>query len=288
MANAGEDLPTSPVLLRRRLANELRRLREARGLTLGQTATEFCCSASKLSRLETCQVTATVSDVNLLLNIYNVNGRKRKALLTMARQARKKENTWHEYRDAPDVYKLISLERTAELIRIYHSSLMPGLLQVEKYARSTIRAVLPHLDDGETERQVRLRVGRQALLLREGPPRLHVILDEATLRRLEGTPHVLQEQVQHLIEVTEVAKVTLQLIPFTVGLYGGLEGPFRIFTFPDPEDVDLVHLEHPSGEIYLQNPDQVAKYRCLFDQLRLIALSPDDSLKFLHRVERSD
>ena len=287
MTTMDEEQGTSPILLRRRLANELRRLREASGLTLGQAAAELCCSPSKLSRLETCQVGAAVSDVNLLLNIYNVNAHKRNALLTMARQARRKENMWREYRNAPDVYKLISLERTAELIRIYHSALIPGLLQVEKYARSTISVVLPQLSDEEIERHVRLRVERQRLLSVDSPPTLHVILDEATLRRLEGTPHTLHEQVRHLIEATEMANVTLQFIPFAVGLYGGLEGPFRIFTFRDAEDVDLVHLEHPSGEIYLQNPDQVAKYCSLFDQLRLLALSPADSVRFLHGVQRS-
>jgi transcriptional regulator with XRE-family HTH domain len=285
MAITDDEDGTSSILLRRRLANELRRLREAAGLTLEEVATQLGCSAAKLSRIETWEVAATIPDVEAMLARYGVDDEKRGELLTMTRQARRRGPRRRDFRDLPDVFTLRQFENEAEQIRMYHAVAIPGLFQVEGYARSMISVVLPQLDDEETERHVGLRMERQELLHTEQPPNLHVILDEAAIRRLEGTPHVLGEQVQRLVEVAELANVTVQIIPFAVGLYGGLAESFRIFTFPASEDVDLVHLEGLSVETYLHRPGHIAKYSALFDQLRRIALTPEKSTTFLREIE---
>jgi hypothetical protein len=147
-----------------------------------------------------------------------------------------------------------------------------------------LRLALPDLSDGEIEQQVRLRIRRQDLLRGKDPPDFQVILDEAALRRLQGPPYVFHEQLQRLIEATSMENVTIQIIPFTMGLHGGIAGAFRILTFPRSEDLDLVHLEQSSGDIYLRSPDRVAKYRAMFERLRLLALTPEESADFLREI----
>jgi transcriptional regulator with XRE-family HTH domain len=276
-----------PFLLRRRLADKLHRLRDKNGLTLDQVAGELEFSASKLSRIETCQVTAAMSDVRAMLDLYEVGAEEREELLEMARRARRREDTWRDYKRAPNVLKLMRLEEGASTIYVYHSVAIPGLFQVEDYARGMLRVVLPDLSDDEIEHQVRLRMERQSLLHRVNPPGIRVVLDEAAIRRLEGPPHVLGEQVRHLIEVMRMENVQIQLIRFTKGLHGGIAGAFRILTFPDPEDPDQVHLEQSSGDIYLRSPHQVAPYRTMFERLSTLALTSEESADFLREIERA-
>jgi transcriptional regulator with XRE-family HTH domain len=276
-----------PFLLRRRLADKLHRLREEKGLTLDQVARELEFSASKLSRIETCQVTAAMSDVRAMLDLYKVGAVEREELLEMARQARRREDTWRDYKRAPNVLKLMRLEEAASTIYVYHSVAIPGLFQVEDYARGMLRVVLPDLSHDEIEHQVRLRMQRQSLLYRMNPPRIRVVLDEAAIRRLEGQPHVLGEQLRRLIQVMRMENVQIQLIPFARGLHGGIAGAFRILTFPHPEDLDQVHLEQSSGNIYLRSPHQVAPYHAMFERLSTLALTSEESADFLRGIERA-
>jgi transcriptional regulator with XRE-family HTH domain len=277
---------TSPILVRRRLASGLRRLRKAAGLNIGEAAEELCCSTAKVSRLETGQVAATVGDVSLLLDLYEVRGEERERLLRMARQARQREDWWREYRDDPNLRAYISLEQAAISMRIYQLTSIPALLQVEEYARLVISANLPNLSREQVERQVRLRMSRREILRRADPPSIEIVLDEATLRRLEGHRGLQQEQVRRLLEVGAMPNVTVQIIPFRLGPHGGMAGPFRIFRFPGSAYPEVVFLEHPPGDTYLDNPAQVAQYCALFERLRSIALDPADSATFLDGILR--
>jgi transcriptional regulator with XRE-family HTH domain len=287
MVTTDEGQARSPTLLRRRLANKLRRLREAAGRTIDEVAVQLCCSTSKLSRLETGRVAAAVPDVSALLDIYEVDGEERETLIRLARQARRREAWWKEYRDVPDLRAYISLERAAASMQIYQSMCVPGLFQVEEYARLIINANLHDSSPEQVERHVRLRMCRKEILQADDPPTLWVILDEAALRRLDGHRQLQRQQVRRLIEAAGMSNVTLQLIPFNVGPHGGMAGPFRIFRFPGSACPEVVHLEHPPGDTYVDNPGQVAKYCALFERLRAIALTPEDSATFLDELERS-
>jgi transcriptional regulator with XRE-family HTH domain len=278
--NAAEE--TSPILLRLRLAKELRRHRVAAAMTLGQVADALECSASKLSRIEQGKVGVSRADVEAMSRVYGVSAEEREALLALTRRTRRRRDLT---KGAPDVQTLRSTEALAQRIRMYNPVAIPGLFQVEEYVRSMISVVLPNLDADERRRQVVLRLERQDLLRAEDRPTLHVILDEAALRRIEGTPDVLGKQLHRLMETSELEKVTLQIIPFSVGLYGGLTGAFRIFTFPDPEDDEFVHIEGLSDESYLRRPDHVAKYSALFQELCRVALTPQESAAFLRAIE---
>lgn len=268
-------------LRRRRLGSELRRLREAVGLTIDQVAAHLDCSTSKISRIETGNVSATLRDIRDILEIYGVSGQQQEVLLKLAREARQKDPWWPAYGDLPLVRTLISLERAAASIRTYQALVVPGLLQVEGYARTILSIMLPHLRPEEIERHVELRMARQLLLTGDDPLALWVVLDEAVLRRLVSRRDIMQKQLRRLSEAADMPNVTFQILPFTAGEHVGMNGAFTILSFPDPSDPDVVYLEHTGGDLYLDRPDQVERQKLLFEHLRAVALTPVDSAAFL-------
>jgi transcriptional regulator with XRE-family HTH domain len=278
---------SSPPLLRRRLGTELRRLREAAALTTDKVAAVLYCSSSKISRVETGRVTATPRDVRDMLELYGVGGKQREDLLQLAHEARRKDAWWHSYRDVPDVRTFMSLEKSAQVIRVYASAVIPGLLQIEEYARRITRVILPGLGCQEVARHVELRLARQMILDGDDAPALRVVLDEAALQRLAGMSKFAREQLRRLIEVDAMPNVTLQVLPFGAGAHGGMIGPFTILSFPDQADPDVVHIESPTAsDVYLDSADEVQRFGVLFEHLQATALAPDASVAFLVALEK--
>jgi transcriptional regulator with XRE-family HTH domain len=266
-----------PTVRRRRLGAELRRLREEAGLTIERVAKSLECSDSKISRIENGQVGATPRDVRDMLELYEVGAQQRDALVEIAREARQK-GWWHAYRDVPVVPASIGLEDTATAMRMYAALLVPGLLQTRDYASAVLRALQPGLDAAEFERWVGLRIRRQSLLDRGDAPTLWAILDEAALRRPVGGPEVMAGQLRRLASAAEQPNVTLQVLPFAAGEHAGMDGGFTIFGFSRSADSDVVHLDNTTGDLYLENPEEIKRYNEVFEQLRSAALGADDSL----------
>jgi transcriptional regulator with XRE-family HTH domain len=273
----------SPTVRRRRLAIELRRLREEAGLTIERVADALECSDSKISRIETAQVAASPRDVRDMLDLYGMSGERRDELVQVAREARQK-GWWHAYRDVEFVGSYIGLEAAASSIRIYEALLIPGLLQTRQYAGAILRALRPDLPPEQLERRVELRVARQAILVQDEPPAFWGILDEAVVRRTIGGRQLMREQLQRLVETAEAPNVTLQILPFAAGEHAGLDGTFTILSFPEPADPDVVHVEHITSELYLERADELYRYALAFDHLRATALKPSDSIGFLKKI----
>lgn len=274
----------SPTVRRRRLASELRGLREAAGLTIEQVADRMEVSSSKISRLETARVSAPPRDVRDLLEIYGVTGEQRETLLTIAREAR--QRTWlDEYSDLPFA-AAADMEGAASSIRIYSALVVPGLLQTVDYARAVLGAIRIDLEEDEIERRVELRKSRQSLLAREGSRTLWVVLDEAVLRRVVGGPEVMRAQLQRLMEVTALPRLTLQVLPFAAGAHAGLDGEFDLYSFAEAADQDVVFIENTISDLYLENADAIRRYNLLFDHLRAKALDPAHSAEFFARVAK--
>ena len=273
-----------PTVRRRRLGAELRRLREEAGLTIERVAKSMECSDSKISRIENGQVGASPRDVRDMLELYDVPAQQRDALIEIAREARQK-GWWHAYRDLSVVVPAsIGLEDTATTMRMYAALLVPGLLQTRDYASAVLRALQPGLDAEEFERWVDLRIRRQSLLDRADAPTLWAILDEAALRRPVGGPRVMAEQVRRLAEAAERPNVTLQVLPFGAGEHAGMDGGFTIFGFSRSADSDVVHLDNTTGDLYLENPEEIRRYNEVFEQLRAAALGVEKSLALAEEI----
>jgi transcriptional regulator with XRE-family HTH domain len=283
---ADSNRPSSPMLCRRRLALELRQLREEAGLTLEQVAERLFCSMSKISRIETARVTATVRDVRDLLDLYAVEGQQHEDLLRLARLARQKGPWWHAFKGVHDARTFFELEGFAVSISIYECLLIPGLLQTRAYVALILASAFPDLSPQEVERLVELRLLRQSTLTGDDAPSLEVVIDEAALHRLVGGPQVMGRQLHHLVEAAEMPNVTFQVLPFIAGEHGGMAGPFTILRFPEDADRGLGYLEPRSGELYLDRPDHVDAYERLFRSLQARAMTPDASISFTAELAR--
>jgi transcriptional regulator with XRE-family HTH domain len=265
----------------RRLARMLRTHRERVGLTLDEVATQLDLSPSTLSRIETAQVRVRTSDLRQLLDIYKVTGAQRERLLQLARERPKL--WWNQYKD-PAV-ALPSVEWGAAAILQYSLQVVPGLLQTEAYAREVLTAI-PSDAAVDVERRVEFRMKRQALLTEAQAPRLWVVLDEAVLHRPVGGQQVMDEQLQRLIDAASLPKVTIQVLPFSVGVHAGMDGEFTILSYDDPADPDVVYLETMADQHFEESPAVTRRYNAIFDELRAAALNSAESIRTLANVQR--
>jgi transcriptional regulator with XRE-family HTH domain len=278
-------MPTrsAPTVKRRRLAAELRRHREAAGLTLDEVAERLEWSNAKISRIENARVSVLPRDVKFLLGVYGVDGEAREVLLTLAREARQK-GWWHSYGDAiPAWFEVyIGLEAEAVSIHGYESELVPGLLQTEDYARAAFHGF--PVEDEEADKRVALRMARQERLTADDAPQLWVVLNESVIRRVVGGPATMRAQLDRLVEASRLPNVTLQVLPFAVGAHPAMEGAFVILGFPEPADPDVVYLDGQTGGLYLEKRHEIERHTLAFDHLRAAALHPDDSRALIARV----
>jgi len=280
MANA-----QSPTVRRRRLALELRRLREAARLTCEEVAERLECSASKISRVETGRVSVSPRDVRDMLEIYGLPEDQRESLVQLARDSRQK-GWWHAYSDTiqPQFATYLGLESAASEIRIYEVSLIPGLLQTQEYARSVISAGMVNSSHEDIGRRVELLMARQPALTRADPPKLWAVLDEAALRRRVGGAGLMRLQLDYLLTVASLPNVAVQVIPFGGGAHPAMGRPFVVLVFPERADPDVVYLEDLTSALYLEDVDVVDRYNVFFNHLRATALSFDDSSALITSV----
>jgi transcriptional regulator with XRE-family HTH domain len=274
----------TPTGRRRRLGAELRRLREDAGLTIDRVAEALECSQSKVSRIETGQVSATPRDVRDMLELYRVSEAQREAMVQIAREARQR-GWWQKFVDVPDgVPAYVGLEAAATSIDVYMSLIVPALLQTPDYARAVIGAVRPDLPAKELDRRVELRVNRrQTLLDQERPPALRVLLDDTVLWRPVGGPAVMAAQRRRLLEDAARPAVTLQVLPLEAGAHAGMDGPFTIFGFPAAAERDVVALDSAADALYLESPEDLRRYRRVFELLLPAALTPAASAALIAR-----
>lgn len=285
----------SPIVRRRRLGNELRRLREAAGLTGDQVIARVgWASASKLSRLENARSRPDLADILDLLEVYGVQDAAREELIALARDA---GNTRGWRRDYPVMTerqrRYAELESGCVDIREYSPAIVPGLLQTPGYARVRILSSRP-LSDPQGGRNLEAEVGarraRQAILTRDAdPPQYEAVLDEAALTGRGGPPEVMREQLEHLCRLSELPTVTLRVLPHdaTIGDWYLPHTGFSIYRFADPADPETVAIEALTGDLLLDDKAEIARYAVVFDWLRAAALAPEKSLQWLTNAARS-
>jgi transcriptional regulator with XRE-family HTH domain len=273
----------SPTVRRRRLALELRRLREAAKLTCEEVAEQLECSASKISRVETGRVSVSPRDVRDMLEIYGVPEPQRDALVQLARESRQK-GWWHAYADSlqPHVLTYLGMETAASEIRIYEVNLIPGLLQTEEYARAVINAGVVTSPRFDVERQVAVKMERQRLAMTS--PQVWAVLDEAALRRQVGGPEVMRVQLEYLRELSGLRNVRLQIIPFGGGAHPAMGRPFIILAFSEEADPDVVYLKNLTGALWVENVEEVDRYNLFFNHLQATALSFENSAALMTAV----
>jgi len=213
-----------------------------------------------------------------MLELYGVSDEQRRRLLEKTLEAQQKD-WWQAYSDTL-VVPLVGLEAEAASIRTYEPLLVPGLFQIEDYARAVIRALRPDLDPDRMERWVELRMARQTHFKKD-PPQVNAVVDEAVLRRPVGGRNAMGQQLHHLLDVCALPTVRLQVLPYEAGEHAGMTGGFTIFSFHESVIPDTVYLERTKDDLYVESLQEVQPYSQAFDSLRAAALSRDASIEFL-------
>jgi transcriptional regulator with XRE-family HTH domain len=271
----------NPTIQRRRLGNALKRAREAAGKTQDEAAERIDAAASKVSRLELGQSGIKLTDLNLLLDFYGIDGEEAESLRDLARAGRQR-GRWSGYRNViPDWFRqYVDLEADASEIRWYQPEVVPGILQIEPY----IRAMAPAPSGEEVDRQVAVRLERQSILDQPDAPELGFILSESALRRSTGSAATMREQLTHLAAVAERPNIDLQVLPFDVQTYATASYGFIILRFGTDTTSDVIYVEDYTDASYLDRPDAVRAYTRLWSRLQAAALGPVESRRLILRV----
>ncbi|WP_240197770.1 helix-turn-helix domain-containing protein [Nonomuraea lactucae] len=265
---------------------QLRRLREARGITREDAGYAIRSSHSKISRLELGRTSFKLRDVADLLTLYGVaEEAERQAVLMLARQANA-PGWWHDYRDVvPDWFEAyLGLEQDAVLIRTYEVQYVPGLLQTEDYARAVIERGCECDSAEQIERRVAVRMRRQQILAAPTPRKLWAVLDEGALRRQVGRGATMRAQLEHLLQLAELPHITIQVLPFDSPGYAGGVGPVTVLRFAEVELGDVVYLEQIAGAQYLNREADILPYQHLLNQLGVHARPSTATPAFLRRL----
>ena len=241
-------------------------------------------SESKLSRIETARTGITESDLDRLLTVYEVDREECARLRDLARRGRMRV-WWTPYRSSvPDPYdEYVALEAEAVAMAEWECQVVPGLLQTDEYARAVIEAGVGIADPETAARRLALRMARQAVLTRDPPPRLSIVVDESVLRREVGGRDVLDRQLQQLVDASHRPGVEILVLPFEAGAHAALTESFVIFDFALGARAPVVHCEGLTGGQFRTRSEDVQIYREAYEDLRRRALPVEASRTVIAR-----
>ena len=252
------------VVVRRQLGRRLRELRLRAGKDVMDVTEAGLGSKAKISRIETGKGPVKVADIRALCWLYDADQATTEALAALA-PGTQQEDWWQDYGQAvvPDWFGLYAgLEAAASRLRCFEPEFVHGLLQTQEYARAVIAAD-DQISEDVLARRVRFRMERQATVLAAEPRReLVIVLGEAALRLVVGSPAVMTEQLDHL----RAASVDVRVMPFAAGAYPR-RGSFALLDFEDGEDPSVAYVEGPGAARYFDRPSERAEYEHVFDAI---------------------
>ena len=273
-----------PTAARVRLGAQLRQLRQAAGITRPDAGAAIRSSASKITRLELGRTGIKPRDLADLFDLYGADPAGAASTMALARIGNHR-GWWREYGDAVPGWQAahLGLEQSASMIRGYEPRFVPELLQTPEYARALLTSMNGNLEAGRTERQLAVLQRRQQILHREDPPRIWTVIDEGALRRPVGGPAVMRAQLGHLIDITRLGHVNLQVLPFRAGGHAACGGPVELLRFAGDQLPDVVYLEYFAGAVYPSRPTELA---CYWDILNQLATQADPPIASTLTIEQ--
>lgn len=272
----------SPTVRRRELGALLRALRTQKGLTVEQVAASLLCSPSKVSRMETGHAGATLRDIRDLCALYGVTDEAERDRMRQLAVEGRKPGWWQSY-ELSQFADYVGLETDAVSVKNYQSILIPGLLQTAHYARAVNEVVIPKPDPERLDELTEVRLRRQDRLTRDPPLCFRVVLDEAALHRVIGSPTVMEAQLRQLAEMSCLPNVTLQVIPYSAGAHPAMDSTFNILEFAGSVP-SVVYVEGLVGWIYMKRPQEIARYNRVFERLCDAAWSPEESIELVKKT----
>ncbi|WP_406330835.1 helix-turn-helix domain-containing protein [Streptomyces sp. NBC_00203] len=281
---AGRSAPTAR---RTRLGVELRKLRERAGMTTTQAAALLGTSSGQLSNIEVARFGVSADRVRVMARTYSCTEPALiEALVAMLGERRR--GWWEEYRDIlpPKLLDLAEVEHHGTSLHAAHSMHIPGLLQTVDHAREIYRQAVPEMSPPEIEHRVSFRVKRQAVLYRDDAVAYRAVIHEAALRMKFGGAGVARAQLQHLLKVSELAHVSIRVIPFDAGSYPGSGQSVYYVRGPVPA-LDTAQLDQSHGPVFIDSEAQLAQYWMLLERLEATALDPAASQDLIHDIAQN-
>ncbi len=265
-----------PTVRSRRVGTELRRLREAAGVTTAQAAELLSCSPAKISRIENGIVSVRVVDLRLLLDRYGDQDQEHRAYLERLARESNKRGWWQDYGDTiPPYYAdFIGLETDASYIKTWEPTTVPGILHTPEYARAVMLANPAMISPDKLENFIGIRLERQARLEQGTDVRLDVVIWEAALITTVGSDEVQRGQLGRLLELMDRPNISVQVLPLEAGDKASMSGSFVMFSFGRERSVSTVFVENLTSSQYLERDQELRGYTLVFDALRSAALSP--------------
>ncbi|WP_328535127.1 helix-turn-helix domain-containing protein [Streptomyces sp. NBC_00344] len=277
---------SAPTVLRMILGRRLQEMRLGAGASLEDAAKALRVTTLTIRRLEKAEVALKPLYVEKLLETFGADRQEIDEFVDLAEQANE-PGWWHSYRDAVPSWftAYVSLETGAKTLRTYEPQYVTGLLQTPDYARAVLLGGLPNGSEEELTRRVELRLHRQSLLEREDAPTLWVVMEEAVLHRAVGSPDVMREQIERLLDLSELEHISIDIVPFAAGAHVGACAPFTYFRFEEPELPDVVYSELLSASVYLDQRADVVAHLEAHSRMALLT-SSEDSRALLNRMRK--
>lgn len=277
---------SGPTVLRWYIALELGRLRQRAGLTYKQVSQRLGSSLSHVGHLETGRNLPNQSELEVLLDFYQV-GERIPSFVELRNAARGAKDWWEPFKGAAPAWfdLFLGLEGAATQIESYDAQVIPGLFQTAIYSAAVIRTGRPELAEEEVARRVELRQARQDVLTRDPePPTVWSILDESVLYGTAGEPTVMRKQLEHLVTLSELPNVTILVLPMSARPHAGSNGHFKILSFPDLMSAPaVVYTDGIVQGSYYQRPADVLVYRNALTRLHNLADNPEESRARIRR-----
>jgi heme exporter protein D len=251
-------------------------------MTVEQVAEQLLCSPSKVSRMETGSRGATLRDVRDLCDLYEVkDSAERDRLAKLATEG--KQQGWWQFYELGGFATYVGLEAEATTLIVFSCTIVPGLLQSPAYVRAMHKTFVPELPPERIEEFVEVRLTRQRLLTRDPPLRLVAVLDEAVLQRAVGGPAVMAEQLDLLLKAAQEPNITIRVIPNAAGAHPAMDSNFNILEFSN-DAPQVVYVEGLVGYLYLERPQDITRYREIFENLLKISSTPQESIELISEM----
>ncbi|TQF06052.1 helix-turn-helix domain-containing protein [Kitasatospora acidiphila] len=277
---------SNPTARQQRLGVELRKLREAAGMSTEQAAAVLATNRTVITNTEAGRHGISPERVRRLACNYDcTDSALVEALVRMASD--RTVGWWEEYRGIlpPTFLDIAELEWFARRLRMSTMTHIPGPFQTEAYARALFAAAIPELPPEEFDTRVAHRVQRRQVLDRVDPPSYVAIIHEAALRIEVGGRKALRDQLWNILELSERDTVTIQVIPFSAGAFPG-SGQTILYAAADVPSLDVVQLDRAIVAEFLHVEAQLRKFALQLDQMERVALSPEETRSLIHSIAR--
>jgi transcriptional regulator with XRE-family HTH domain len=268
-----------PAVLKKHLGEQLRALRIAAGVTVPQTAAELGCGEGKVRHIENGRNVPSKPDLTVMIALYHASATKHEELEDL-RRAASSRGWWSAYRLPPWLHNYVGLEADSTQIRNFEVELIPGLLQIEPYARQ-IYTIGPELLEAEdVDRGVAARLKRQELLTNDNPVTYHAMFSEGALHRLNGTEYA-EAQYRHLLKVADKPNVTIRVLPFSKLPHHSMPGGFVLLDFPPDISSPVAYFDQVIGGQLIQDIEQVSLLSEVYEELTVLSMSPEETTAFI-------